>query len=244
MKPGIIVIIFICIAIGAFVAWSKTPLGKGALGELIVKFVIGKTKEGKKYVINNYMLVDEGKSSQIDHIVIRPNGLFVIETKNYSGRIYGNENQHEWTQVLAYGKVKNKLYNPLKQNATHIYKINKIINARVNIRSLVVFVQSNTKYINAQNVIPLFDLKKNLKRLNEYTLTEEEMKNIYQQLINAKANNTVSKKEHVQGIQDMKQNIEKGICPRCGGTLVEKQGKYGTFYGCENYPKCKFIKKH
>lgn len=243
MKPGIIVIIFICIAIGAVVAWSKTPVGKGALGELIVKFVIGKTKEGKKYVINNYMLVDEGKSSQIDHIVIRPNGLFVIETKNYSGRIYGNENQHEWTQVLAYGKVKNKLYNPLKQNATHIYKINKIINARVNIRSLVVFVQSNTKYINAQNVIPLFDLKKNLKRLNEYTLTEEEMKNIYQQLINAKANNTVSKKEHVQGIQDMKQNIEKGICPRCGGTLVEKQGKYGKFFGCDNYPKCKFIKK-
>lgn len=37
--------------------------------------------------------------------------------------------------------------------------------------------------------------------------------------------------------------IEKHICPKCGGTLVEKDGKYGTFIGCSNYPNCKFTKK-
>ena len=58
--------------------------------------------------------LDNGKTSQIDHIVINSEGVFVIETKNYAGRIYGNDNQLEWTQVLVYGKVKNKLkYNSM-----------------------------------------------------------------------------------------------------------------------------------
>lgn len=26
----------------------------------------------------------------------------------------------------------------------------------------------------------------------------------------------------------------------CGGHLVERKGKYGTFHGCSNYPNCKF----
>ncbi|NLH92558.1 MAG: hypothetical protein GX481_08950 [Atopobium sp.] len=30
------------------------------------------------------------------------------------------------------------------------------------------------------------------------------------------------------------------ICPKCGGKLILRNGKFGTFYGCENYPKCKF----
>ena len=34
--------------------------------------------------------------------------------------------------------------------------------------------------------------------------------------------------------------IKGNICPRCGGTLVLRKGKYGTFYGCSNYPKCRY----
>ena len=37
--------------------------------------------------------------------------------------------------------------------------------------------------------------------------------------------------------------IARNICPRCGGKLVLRYGKYGQFYGCENYPNCKFVKK-
>lgn len=33
------------------------------------------------------------------------------------------------------------------------------------------------------------------------------------------------------------------VCPRCGGTLVKRSGKYGAFMGCSNYPKCRYIKK-
>ncbi|MFH1207841.1 MAG: restriction endonuclease [Patescibacteria group bacterium] len=31
-------------------------------------------------------------------------------------------------------------------------------------------------------------------------------------------------------------------CPRCGGMLQERHGKFGEFIGCGNYPKCKFTK--
>lgn len=33
------------------------------------------------------------------------------------------------------------------------------------------------------------------------------------------------------------------ICPKCGGNLITRNGKYGEFIGCSNYPKCKYIKK-
>ena len=109
----------------------RLPVVKGFWGELIVKIVIGKTSEkiGKeKFVINNFLMqLDTGKTSQTDHIVINSNGVFVIETKNYSGRIYGNDTQKEWTQVLNYGKVKNKFYNPVKQNASHIYHLKEFL---------------------------------------------------------------------------------------------------------------------
>ena len=47
----------------------------------------------------------------------------------------------------------------------------------------------------------------------------------------------------MENIHRLQEKIDNNICPRCGGKLVLRNGKYGDFYGCENYPKCKFIKK-
>ncbi|MFA6867314.1 MAG: topoisomerase DNA-binding C4 zinc finger domain-containing protein [Clostridia bacterium] len=69
------------------------------------------------------------------------------------------------------------------------------------------------------------------------------MKTIYDCLISAKASCNITKNEHIKEIYEMKESINNNICPRCGGNLIEKAGKYGKFFGCENYPKCKFIKK-
>ena len=142
-----ITIWILIIALGLFLVWLKSPRGKGVKGEFLVKRKIGKTKENKKYVINNYMIQDGEKSSQIDHIVINENGVFVIETKNYSGIIYGNDNQHEWIQVLSYGRVRNKLHSPIKQNATHIYRLKEILPNDIYLTSIIVFVKNNTDYI-------------------------------------------------------------------------------------------------
>ena len=115
-------IAIIVILLAAAYSILRTPKMKGIIGERKVRREIGKTKEGIRYVLNDVLFDTDNKSCQIDHIVINENGVFVIETKNYSGRVYGTDQQHEWTQVLKYGKVKNKFYSPVKQNQTHIYE--------------------------------------------------------------------------------------------------------------------------
>lgn len=53
----------------------------------------------------------------------------------------------------------------------------------------------------------------------------------------------ITNKEHIRNIKTTQKEIAEGICPRCGGKLINREGKYGKFIGCENYPNCKFILK-
>lgn len=240
------VFIFVFIAIFAcvFTFIIKTPKMKGIIGEHKVRKKIGKTKEGIKYVLNDVLFDTENKSCQIDHIVINQNGVFVIETKNYSGRIYGTDAQLEWTQVLQYGKVKNKLYNPVKQNQTHIYELKKVIGKDIPIKSLIVFTQNNIQYIKSESVYSLKKIKKAINQpITEITLSSDEMKDIYNSILNLKNESNTTNRQHVKNINQMKKSIDNNICPRCNGNLILKNSKYGKFYGCENYPKCTFTKK-
>lgn len=235
----IFLIVAVCVAIG-FVAHkiNKNIKYRGKLGERAVSAVLGKTKEGVQYLIDDYIVEKDGKSSQIDHILINQYGIFVIETKNYSGRIYGNDEQLEWTQVLQYGKVKNRFYNPIKQNATHVYKIKSIVGPYP-VKSFVVFVQNNTQYINSLNVIPLRDLRHTVNQ-GTPTLNEMQMQEIYNKLESSRS--SINQEQHIKNINQLQKDIQNNICPRCGSKLVKRHGKYGDFYGCSNYPKCKFTK--
>ena len=67
-----------------------------------------------------YLPKKNGEYSQIDVVVVLPQGLVCIELKDYSGWIFGNEDQTYWTQILNYGKEKHRFYNPIKQNIGHI----------------------------------------------------------------------------------------------------------------------------
>lgn len=203
-----------------------------------------KALPAKKYVINNLVLeTAPGKTSQIDHVVIKPNGIFVIETKNYSGRIYGNESQMQWTQVLNYGKIKNHFYSPVRQNQTHIYAIRKLLNQDTAIYSIVVFIKGNIKHIHSPNVYTIWRLIQKLNAPSEKPVSPEQMNLIYAALLNNNKRNAISNSEHIGNIRSMKNNIANNICPRCGGTLVLRHGKNGSFMGCSQYPHCRFTKK-
>ena len=192
--------------------------------------------------INNLILIDEnGKSHQIDHIEIRENGIFCIETKNYIGWIFGDENSQKWTQTLYTGE-KHSFYNPIKQNKSHCYQISKVIGKKYPVNSVVVMANNNADKIKSNNVINLNDLKRYLAWNNDGThLSTEEMDMIYNKLLNAASDMTND--EHVQNIKKTQKEIKNNICPRCGGELVLRKGQSGKFYGCSNYPKCKFTKK-
>ena len=111
---------------------------KGMIGEATVSRKLNPIFFGKveHRQINNLMLVDENnKSHQIDHVEIRQNGIFCIETKNYSGWIFGNEAQSTWTQTLY--NEKHHFPNPIKQNRSHIYHLNKVLGSKYNINSVM-----------------------------------------------------------------------------------------------------------
>ena len=234
--------IIIVIAIIILVKVRNSPTYKGKAGETKVKNTINRSATDTQYTINNLILSTEnGRTSQIDHVVINRRGVFVIETKNYSGNIYGNENQQEWTQVLQYGKVKNKFYNPIKQNKSHIYHISNLFTYKIPITSAVVFVSANIQSVSAPGVYNTEGLKR-LLRSGPNVLTAEQVKMIYDKLSNANRTD-ISNREHVQNIQTTQSQIAHNICPRCGKPLVKRNGKNGSFMGCSSFPSCKFTKK-
>lgn len=218
---------------------TSGKLGEEAVNKQLNPLIFGRVKHRQ---INNLIIKDENNfTHQIDHIEIRENGIFVIETKSLSGQIYGRENSRTWTQYF-YNNEKYEFVNPLLQNKSHVYYINQLLQNKYKINSLVVFAQNNADKVNIHNVINLSELKGYLSNYDDGTrLSITDIDRIYNILISNNAN--ISNKEHVKNIKQMQYNINNNICPRCNSELQLKHGQYGDFYGCSNYPKCKFTMK-
>ena len=93
------------------------------------------------YLFNNITLETDRGTTQIDHVLITPRGIFVVETKDYSIWIYGSPDQRKWTQV--HFKKKTQFLNPLDQNAGHIKALKKLFNLPDNhFHNLIVFTGS------------------------------------------------------------------------------------------------------
>jgi len=236
----LIFIIIVLMVIG--VLFLRSPKGRGMIGEYQVRRALGNNVEGLKYVINDVTIVNNGKSSQIDHIVILRTGIFVIETKNYSGSIYGSETSRNWTQVLAYGKVKNKFYNPIMQNKSHIYALSELLGRKNIFKSVIVFPKAKLHLNVGTPVVNIRLLRKELTSYNKAILTSQEIENFYNVIMYYKENPPVTNKEHIASIKEMKHNIDDNICPRCNSKLVLRAGVQGRIYSCSNYPTCTFRK--
>ena len=236
-------LILIVFSVGYIVL--SLPSVKGRIGEARVNHVLDSLskKYGGRFIHDVIVLGDDGKTSQIDHVYVCSKGVFVIETKNYAGRIYGTQNQKQWTQVLAYGHDKNTLYNPVMQNYTHIRRLKEALPEPIDMVSVVVFVRGNIDFIESESVYDLRGLKRVVANASA-SYTESEIETIATAIQEYKVNPVSTTKEHVQRIKSTQQGIQEGICPRCGGQLVLRTSKKDgrQFYGCSNYPNCKFTK--
>lgn len=97
----------------------NTPYVKGIIGELIVAILLKVLNKDTYRVYHDlYIEKEDGTTSQIDHVITSLYGIFVVETKNYKGWIFGSEKAKEWTQIV-FG-TKKKFYNPILQNKGHI----------------------------------------------------------------------------------------------------------------------------
>jgi hypothetical protein len=200
---------FIVIPIGivylAYLVFSKTNYGKGWLGEYQVRRIIGKNNPNKsKYVINNLTFNDGTKSVQIDHLIISPSGLIVIETKNRVGKIYGKEDDLNWTVVYKYGKEKASMFNPVKQNEGHLRSLEKILSVKAPMNSIIVFTKNaDLRGVSTHStpVVYANSLKQYIKDYSvDSAISSEQVLDIYNQLKEIKDNNKITNKEHVASI--------------------------------------------
>ena len=99
----------------------------GQLGENVMNIFAAELLDKDIYCPFHDLIIPapNGKTTQIDHIYVSQYGIFVVETKNYSGWIFGNVSQSQWTQI-RYGK-KYRIPNPVYQNTWHIKALSALL---------------------------------------------------------------------------------------------------------------------
>ncbi len=133
---------FFLFVILLLVTLSKSPLVKGKLGELKVSSLLQKHLKPPTYqVMDNITVSSISGTTQVDHVVVSPYGVFVIETKNYKGWIFGNSRDKYWTQTTPSNK--SRFQNPIRQNYAHVKALEAVTGLDESIfHSMVVFVGS------------------------------------------------------------------------------------------------------
>lgn len=192
-----------------------------------------------------------GRYVQIDHIVVSPYGIFVIETKGYKGLITGGETSEYWTQNFYRNKY--RFYNPIKQNDGHVKYLRFLLQCTVEIPiiPIVCFSNSADLQVHVENhiVVNRCLLTRMIKQYQRNILSEEQIHQIVTKIqnncelhnkFNVKVQKEYARKRKFQALLD----LDNGTCPKCGSELVLKRGKYGSFVGCSNYPFCSFTVKN
>ena len=124
-------------------SYFSMRMDKGKYGEYeIYNYLKHYEADGYKFLFNAYLPKKDGQTTELDAMMIGPEGVFVFESKNYSGWIFGNDHQKNWTQVLPKGRGKSHkehFYNPVWQNQTHCKVLKNYLPKDVSIKSVVLF---------------------------------------------------------------------------------------------------------
>lgn len=214
----------------------------------------------KRFILNCYIPKSDGRTTEVDVIMIHETGIHVFESKNYSGWIFGNETQPYWTQSLATGNwesEKHKFFNPIIQNRVHIKWLSKYLNVDPSLfYSYIVFSdRCSLKSISLSSLNhfvvkwnDLLDTAWNVASHQNAKLTNEQVDEYYNILYARTQIGDSEKDSHIVNIRRRQEGfVFSIICPWCKGKLVVRQAKRGnnvgsSFYGCSNYPRCKYTR--
>jgi hypothetical protein len=210
---------------------------------------------------NVYVPRSDGSTSEIDLIYVTQKGLFVIESKNYIGYIFGNERNQNWVSTVYAGKTwygrkkidKNHFYNPIWQNKSHITALRNYCG---NIKTFSIIAFGNNCELKDVtwtspdvSVCQYYKLNRTIKQIwncSPNIYSEAEVQNIYNSLSALNSSKEVQA-NHIMQLHQEHSYSKPSICPRCGGALVLRTAKRGpnigsSFYGCSNYPRCTFTR--
>jgi hypothetical protein len=243
---------------GLFDLLKKVPTQNeitGSFGEWLAK-MYAKTFPGA--LVLHDVLIDgaDQYTSQIDLLIIGNKGIYVVEMKMYSdAKVYGDTGKAKW-YYYNHGK-KYEIYSPLKQNQKHVAYLQSFLHdfGEVPCFSVVTMVCDDFK-INGDNP-PHTVLCNSLPAMERAILKvaedkpiiwdEVKKKEIYTYIQNNQHLGRPARSAHKENVIAYKSELEalnqQKKCPYCKADLVLRNGKYGAFYGCSNYPKCKYTQK-
>ena len=223
------------------------PVIKGYLGERTITRYLNRLPKDEYTILANIMLNTGTGTTQIDHIVVSLYGIFIIETKNYKGWIFGDEMAAQWTQNI-YGN-KRSFMNPLRQNYAHVKAVEAHLEdfGKVPIIPIVAFsADCDLKIKSTSHVVYFHRVNGVILHYRKKAISDIDIATIVEILRSQDVTSVANKKEHVNAINTKKSDIEaaaEGKCPNCSGMLVSRKGKFGSFLGCSNYPGCKFTRQ-
>ncbi|UDL06109.1 nuclease-related domain-containing protein [Marinobacter sp. CA1] len=227
----------------------KSPWFKGKVGEFVVNASARLFLDKHRYhLIKNVTLPTEDGTTQIDHIIVSQYGVFVVETKNMKGWIFGKPNQRYWTQKIF--KHSQKFQNPLHQNYKHAKTLQSLLGlSDQQVHSLVVFVGDSTfKTEMPNNVTQGGGYLRFIKSHSEELLSEAEVREVVEKVESGRlAASFRTNREHVAHVREIVARKEGELrCPKCRGEMVKRTVKRGDnagkeFFGCKAFPKCRGV---
>jgi hypothetical protein len=231
-----------------FISIFRTPWFKGVLGEALVKCTARlRLPDDIYHQLHNVTLPTPDGTTQIDHIFVSRFGIFVVETKNMNGWIFGGENQAQWTQKVF--KKSFKFQNPLRQNYKHVKALEAALNVPTEvIHSVVVFSGESTfKSPMPANVTTGRGYITYIKSFSEPVLSELQVQRAVSQIESGRLEATrETHRQHVQQLKTRSNTSAERKCPKCGSSMVLRKAKRGVnagnqFWGCSGYPKCRVV---
>ncbi len=206
---------------------------------------------------NIYLPKGNGETSEIDLIYITRKGIFVFESKNYSGWIFGDESAQYWTVTLP-NQQKHRLYNPIWQNRAHIQWLNSFIGPSIPCFSVIVFSErcelkqvtvksSDVKVIKRDKT---YATVRDIWESKPDAISDETAEALYKKLEPLTHADKATKAAHIAHIGNLKNTVqaEEKTCPRCGRRLVLRTAKNGVnagnqFWGCTGFPECRYTEE-
>jgi len=237
------------IPIAIFATVIKTPWFKGVAGEFIVNVGAKLFLDKETYhLIKNVTLPTEDGSTQIDHVIVSKFGVFVVETKNMKGWIFGSPNQKTWTQKIY--KHSSKFQNPLHQNYKHTKTLQSLLGLNeTQLFSVIVFVGDSTfKTDMPENVTYGKGYISFIKSKTAPLLTDSQVKKVTEKIQAGRLTPSFkTNRKHVKHVQSIVAEKEKTVsCPKCSSLMVLREVKKGQkignkFWGCSKFPKCRCV---
>jgi len=178
------------------------PKLKGYIGERRVTKKLTTLPPDQYFVFDDIMIPSQNGTSQIDHVVVSPYGVFAIETKNYDGWIYGNEKDKTWTQVLN-KRTKHRFLNPLRQNYGHVKALEDVLSVK-GIHSIVAFANGTLKTELPENVMRLEDVNTYIQSFEKKVFDSKKVDQLMTTLTESNVSDKQARKNHVKRVKTVK----------------------------------------